>query len=409
MKMEKTMVIKSKALVCAITASLGLGVTGSASAAGDVIRIGFITDLSGVYSDIDGPGGVEAIKMAIADLNGSIGGKKIELVVADHQNKADIAASKLREWYDQGGVDVVIGGTNSSASLAMAKIAADKKKLFLSASSGTTRLTNEECNAYSLQYTYDTVSVARVTGSAMAKQEGAKTWFFVTADVAFGHSLEKDTADTVKAAGATILGSAKHPLGASDFSSLLLQAQSSKAQVLGLATGGGDLVNAIKGANEFGITKSMKIAAPLMFITDIHALGLPVTQGFYYTGGWYWDRTDESRAWAKRYFEKMKKMPTMFHAGNYSLTMHYLNATKDANTLDADRVMAKMKETRINDMFTKNGVIRQDGRMVHDMYLMQVKTPEESKYPWDYAKVIQVVPGEQAYMTKAESKCSIWN
>lgn len=403
------MVIKSKALIYATMASLGLGCAGSASAAGDVIRIGFITDLSGVYSDIDGPGGVEAIKMAIGDLNGTIGGRKIELVVADHQNKADIASSKLREWFDQGGVDVVIGGTNSSASLAMAKIAADKKKLFLSASSGTTRLTNEECNPYSVQYTYDTVSVARVTGLAMAKQEAAKTWFFVTADVAFGHSLEKDTADTIKAAGATVVGSAKHPLGASDFSSLLLQAQSSKAQVLGLATGGGDLVNAIKGANEFGITKSMKIAAPLMFITDIHALGLPLTQGFYYTGGWYWDRTDESRAWAKRYFDKMKKMPTMFHAGNYSLTMHYLNATKATNTLDADKVMAKMKETKINDMFTKNGVIRQDGRMVHDMYLMQVKKPEESKYPWDYAKVIQVVPGDQAYMTKAESKCSLWN
>jgi branched-chain amino acid transport system substrate-binding protein len=404
--MEKTMNIKLKTIALAVSSVMSLCLTNAAAAAGDVIKIGFITDLSGVYADIDGPGGVEAIKMAIADAGGSVGGKKIELIVADHQNKADIAANKAREWYDQQGVDVIIGGTNSSATLAVAKIAAEKKRVFVSPGSGTTRLTNEECNAYTIQYVYDTVSVARVAGTAMVKQ-GGKSWYFLTADVAFGHSLEKDTADTVKSHGATVLGAVRHPLGASDFSSLLLQAQASKAQVLGLATGGGDVVNAIKGANEFGLTKTMKIAAPLIFLTDIHALGLQQTQGLYYTDGWYWDQNAESRKWAKRYFERMKKMPTMFHAGDASATTHYLNAVKAVGT-DADKVMTHMKATKVNDFFAKNGTIRPDGRMVHDMYLMQVKTPAESKYPWDYAKLIQTVPGEQAYMSKAESKCALW-
>jgi branched-chain amino acid transport system substrate-binding protein len=401
------MKVKLKAMALAASSVVTLCLTSSATAAGDVVKIGFITDMSGVYADIDGPGGVEAIKMAIADVGGSIGGKKIELVVADHQNKADIAANKVREWYDQQGVDAVIGGTNSSATLAIAKIAAEKKKVFISPGSGTTRLTNEECNPYTIQYVYDTVSVARVAGTAMVKQ-GGRSWYFLTADVAFGHSLEKDTAETVKSLGANVVGAVRHPLGASDFSSLLLQAQSSKAQVLGLATGGGDVVNAIKGANEFGLTKTMKIAAPLIFLTDIHALGLQQTQGLYYTDGWYWDQNDESRKWAKRYFERMKKMPTMFHAGDASSTTHYLNAVKAVGT-DADKVMAHMKATKVNDFFAKNGVIRPDGRMVHDMYLMQVKSPAESKYPWDYAKLIQTVPGDQAYMTKAESKCVLWN
>lgn len=400
--------MKLKTLALLVSSAVAIGLTNVAAAAGDVIRIGFITDLSGVYADIDGPGGVEAIKMAIADAGGSVGGKKIELLVADHQNKADIAANKVREWYDQRGVDAVIGGTNSSANLAMAKIAAEKKKVFISAGSGTTRLTNEECNPYTIQYTYDTVSVARVAGTAMVKQ-GGKSWYFLTADVAFGHSLEKDMIDTVKANGATVIGSVRHPLGASDFSSMLVQAQTSGAQVLGMATGGGDLVNAIKGANEFSLTKTMKIAAPLIFLTDIHALGLQQAQGLFYTEGWYWDQNDEARKWAKRYFEntKTRNMPTMFHAGDASVTTHYLNAVKAVGT-NADKVMAHMKANKINDFFVKNGVIRPDGRMVHDMYLMQVKTPAESKYPWDYAKLIQTVPGDQAYMTKAESKCAYW-
>lgn len=397
--------VKLKVLTSAIAAGLALAFSGSA-AAGDTIRIGFITDISGVYADLDGAGGVEAIKMAIADAGGSVNGKKIELTVIDHQNKADIAASRAREWYDAG-YDVVVGGTNSSASLAIAKVASEKKRVFLSPGSGTTRLTNEECNPYTVQYTYDTISVARGTGTAMVKQ-GTKSWYFLTADVAFGHSLEKDTGDTVKANGGTVVGAVKHPLAASDFSSFLLQAQASKAQVLGLATGGNDLVNAIKGATEFNITKTMKLAGILMFISDIHALGLQQSQGLYFTDGFYWDRTDESRAWSRRFFTKTKRMPTSLQAGDASSVMTYLAAVKAVGSTDADKIMAYMRAHKINDFFAANGVIRPDGRMVHDMYLMQVKAPADSKYPWDYARIVQTIPGDQAYMSKAESKCTYW-
>lgn len=401
------MKIDTRKIVSGLLALSAACIATHAGAAGDVIRIGYITDLSGVYADIDGPGGIEAIKLAISDAGGSVNGKKIELLTADHQNKPDIAANRVREWIDQQGVDVIIGGTNSSATLAIAKVAVEKKKLFLSPGSGTTRLTNEECTPYTIQYVYDTASVAKVTAAAMVKQ-GWKSWYLLTADLAFGHSLEKDLTDTVTKNGGTVVGTVKHPIGASDFSSFLLLAQASKAQVLGLATAGADGVNAIKGANEFGLTKTMKIGAPLIFLTEIHALGLDMAQGLYYTEGWYWDQNDDSRKWAKRYFEKMKKMPTMFHAGDASVTTQYLNAVKAVGSTDAEKVMAHLKKTKINDFFVKNGVIRPDGRMVHDMYLMQVKTPSESKYPWDYAKVVQVVPGDQAYMSKAESKCVLW-
>jgi branched-chain amino acid transport system substrate-binding protein len=366
-----------------------------------------ITDMSGVYADVDGPAGVEAIKMAIASMGGAVNGKKIELVVADHQNKADIAASKAREWIDQQGLDMLIGGTNSGANLAMAKIAAEKKKVFISVGAATSRLTNEECSPYTVHYAYDTVALARGTGGAIVKQ-GGKDWYFLTADYAFGASLEKDTSDVVAANGGRIVGSIKHPLSASDFSSFLLQAQSSKAQILGLANAGGDTINTIKAANEFGITKSMKLAGLLMFLTDIHSLGLQSTQGMYLTDGWYWDANNDTRTWSKKFFEKIKRMPTMLHAADYSATTQYLNAVKATGTDDADKVMQHLKKTKINDMFAKDGVIRPDGRMVHDMYLMQVKKPAESKYPWDYYKVVQTIPGDQAYMTKAESKCALW-
>jgi branched-chain amino acid transport system substrate-binding protein len=289
----------------------------------------------------------------------------------------------------------------------MSKIAADRKKVFISVSSGTTRLTNEECTPYSVQYVYDTAAAARVAGKALV-QKGAKSWYFLTADVAFGHSLEKDLADTVTAAGGKVVGSVRHPLSASDFSSQLLQGQGSGAQVLGLATGGADLVNAIKGANEFQLTKSMQIAAPLMLITDIDSLGLEVTKGSFYTDGWYWDQTEKSRAWAKRYFAKMNKMPSMYQAGDASATMHYLAAVKAVGSKDSDKIMEKMRETPIDDFFAQGGKIRPDGRMVHDMFLMEVKAPSESKYPWDYARLSQTVSGDEAYMTKAESKCQYW-
>ena len=401
--------MKRNAIAIAATAAcaFGLSVPAQAQVSNDTIKIGMITDLSGTYSDVDGNGGAEAVKMAIADMGGAINGKKIEFIVVDHQNKADIAASKAREWFDQQGVDMLIGGTNSGTNLAMAKIAAEKKKVFISIGAGSARLTNEECTPFTVHYAYDTIAVARGTGSTIVKQ-GGKSWYFLAADYAFGQSLEKDASDVVKANGGTVLGSVKHPLAASDFSSFLLQAQASKAQILGLANAGGDTINAIKAANEFGITKTMKLAGLLMFINDVHSLGLKLTQGMYLTDGWYWDQNDETRAWSKRYFAKMKKEPSMLQAADYSATMTYLNAVKTLGTDDAEKVMVHLKKTKINDMFAKNGEIRGDGRMVHDMYLMQVKTPAESKYPWDYYKVIATIPGAQAFATKAESKCTLW-
>jgi branched-chain amino acid transport system substrate-binding protein len=392
---------------CLLTAGGLAAMQAQAQAGPGTIKIGFITDMSGVYSDLDGMGGAEAIRMAIADFGGAIAGKKIEFISADHQNKADIAAGKAREWFDQQGVTMLIGGTNSGANLAMAKVAQEKKRPFIAIGAGTSRLTNEECTPYTVHYAYDTVALARVTGSTIVKQ-GGKSWFFLTADYAFGASLEKDTADVVTAKGGTVAGRVKHPLSASDFSSFLLQAQASKAQILGLANAGGDTINAIKAANEFGITKSMKLTGLLMFINDIHALGLDLTQGMYLTDGWYWDLNPESRAWAKKYFAKMKKQPSMLQAADYSATMHYLNAVKAVGTDDGDKVMAQMKKTKVNDFFAKDGVILPDGRMVHDMYLMEVKKPTDSKYPWDYYKMVAKVPGQDAYMTKAESRCSLW-
>ena len=378
-----------------------------AQTSGDVVRIGFITDMSGVYADVDGPPGADAIKMAIADFGGSVNGKKIEFISADHQNKADIAASKAREWFDQLGLDMLVGGSNSATALAMAKVAAEKKKPFIAIGPGTSRLTNEECTPYTVHYAYDTVALARGTSTALVKQ-GYKDWFFLTADYVFGQSLEKDASDVIKSSGGKVVGAVRHPLATSDFSSFLLQAQTSKAQVLGLANAGGDTVNSIKAAAEFGILKNMKMAGLLVFVNDIHALGLGVTQGMYLTDGWYWDQNDETRAWTKRFMARNKKAPSMVHAADYSATTFYLNAVKAAGTDDGDKVMAKMKSTKVNDFFAKNGVVRPDGRMVHDMFLMQVKSPSESKGEWDYYKQVAVIPGEQAFVTKAETKCALW-
>jgi len=390
--------------LAAIVAGVATG-TASAQVSGDTVKIGYITDLSGLYADIDGPGGLEAIKMAIEDNGGKVLGKPIELVSADHQNKADIAASKAREWMDQQGLDVLIGGTNSGTALAMNKVASEKKKVYINIGAGTARLTNEECSPYTVHYAYDTVALAKGTGSAVVKQ-GGKSWFFLTADYAFGHSLETDTATVVKANGGTVAGTVRHPLSASDFSSFLLQAQSSKAQILGLANAGGDTINSIKAAKEFGITKNMKIAGLLMFINDIHSLGLKNTEGLLMTDSWYWDMNDDTRKFANRFFGKMKKMPSSLQAADYSAVRTYLKAVEAAKTDDPDKVMAELKKTKINDFYTK-GYIRQDGRGIHDMYLMQVKSPAESKKPWDYLKVVATIPGDQAFTTVADSKCAL--
>jgi branched-chain amino acid transport system substrate-binding protein len=403
MKLKKL----SAATTLALATTIGATLPAQAQISGDVIKIGIITDMSGLYSDIDGPAGVEAIKMAVADLGGAINGKKVEVVYADHQNKADVAAAKAREWFDTQGVDLLIGGTNSGTNLAMAKVAAEKKKLFISVGAATSALTNDQCNAYTLHWAYDTVALAKGTGNAVVKS-GGKSWYFLTADYAFGAQLQNDTANVVKAAGGTVVGSVKHPLSASDFSSFLLQAQGSKAQILGLANAGGDTINSIKAANEFGITKTMKLAGLLVFINDIHSLGLKTTQGMYLTDSWYWNRDAETRAWSRRFFEKMKRMPSSVQAGDYSAALQYLTAVKASGSDDADKVIAQLKKTKINDIFTKGGFVRDDGSMIHDMYLMQVKTPDKSVEPWDYYNVVQTFKGEEAWTTKAESKCALW-
>ncbi len=403
------MKLKKLTAACTLACAAMLGAIAPAHAqiSGDTIKIGIITDMSGLYSDIDGQGGLEAIRMAVADMGGNINGKKIEVVYADHQNKADVAAAKAREWFDTQGVDMLIGGTNSGTALAMAKVAAEKKKLFIAIGAATAALTNEQCNPYTVHWAYDTVALAKGTGNAVVKA-GGKSWFFLTADYAFGAQLQNDTSNVVKAAGGNIVGAVKHPLSASDFSSFLLQAQSSKAQILGLANAGGDTINSIKAANEFGITKTMKLAGLLVFINDIHSLGLKTTQGLYLTDSWYWNRDAETRAWSRKFFEKMKRMPSSIQAGDYSATLNYLQAVKAIGSDDADKVLTKMKATKINDMFAKGGFIRGDGRMVHDMYLMQVKSPDKSTEPWDYYNVVQTFKGEEAWTTKAESKCAAW-
>jgi branched-chain amino acid transport system substrate-binding protein len=403
------MKLKKIAAACGTAVALTAAAIAPAQAqiSGDVIRVGIITDMSGLYSDIDGQGGVEAIKMAVADMGGAINGKKIEVLFADHQNKADVAASKAREWFDTQGVDMLIGGTNSGTALAMAKVAAEKKKLFIAIGAATAALTNEQCNPYTVHWAYDTVALAKGTGNAVVKA-GGKSWYFLTADYAFGAQLQNDTSNVVKAAGGTIVGAVKHPLSASDFSSFLLQAQGSKAQILGLANAGGDTINSIKAANEFGITKTMKLAGLLVFINDIHSLGLKTTQGMYLTDSWYWNRDPEARAWSRKFFEKMKRMPSSIQAGDYSATLQFLNAVKATGSDDADKVLAHMRKTPINDIFAKGGFIRGDGRMVHDMYLMQVKSPDKSTEPWDYYNVVETFKGEAAWTTKAESKCALW-
>ncbi len=403
MKLKKL----SAACTLACAAMLGASAPATAQVSGDVIKIGIITDISGLYSDIDGIAGVEAIKMAVADMGGAINGKKIEVVYADHQNKADVAAAKAREWFDTQGVDMLIGGTNSGTALAMAKVAVEKKKPFLVVGAATSALTNDQCNAYTVHWAYDTVALAKGTGNAVVKA-GGKSWFFLQADYAFGAQLQNDTATVVKAAGGTVVGTVKHPLAASDFSSFLLQAQSSNAQILGLANAGGDTINSIKAAAEFGITKTMKLAGLLVFITDIHSLGLKTTQGLYLTDSWYWNRDAETRAWGRKFFDKFKRMPTSIHAGDYSAALNYLQAVKATGTDDADKIMAHLRKTKVNDVFAKGGYVREDGRMVHDMYLMQVKTPDKSTEPWDYYNVAQVIKGEDAFTTKADSKCALW-
>ncbi|HQY10243.1 MAG TPA: ABC transporter substrate-binding protein [Burkholderiaceae bacterium] len=396
------------ALAAAIAAALAtVAAPAAAQVSDNAVRIGVLTDLSGVYSDVSGKGTVVATQMAIDDFVAKEKPAfKVEMVSADHQNKGDIAANKAREWFEREKVDVASELVTTSVALAVQKIAKEKNRIALVSGAASTRITNEDCNDVTVHWTYDTYAVANGTAKAVTKT-GGKKWFFLTADYAFGHSLEKDASEVVKASGGEVVGTVRHPFPGSDFSSFLLKAQSSGAQIIGLANAGGDTINSIKQAAEFGVTPKQSLAGLLMFITDVHSLGLKVTQNMYLTEGFYWNLNDETRAWSKRFFDAHKRMPTMVQAGQYSSVLHYLKAVKAAGTDDTAKVMAQMKKTPVNDFFAKNGSIRADGRMVHDMYLLQVKKPAESTTPWDYYHVRATIPAAEAFQPLSASKCPL--
>jgi branched-chain amino acid transport system substrate-binding protein len=379
----------------------------TATISDDVVRIGVLTDMSGQFSHESGEGAVTAVKMAVEDFGGKVLGKPIEVLVADHQNKPDIASGLARKWFDVDKVDMIANLINSSIALGVSQLAREKNRIAIINGSGSSRLTNDACTPNSVHYAYDTYALARGTGTALMKA-GQKSWYFLTADYAFGHALEADTTAVVKALGGEVIGSTRYPIETFDQSSFLLQAQASKAQVVALAGSGNVLVNSIKSAQEFGITKGgQTLAGLLVWITDIKSLGLSAAQGLVLTNAFYWDRDDETRAWAKRFYERMKRMPHMGDAGDYSSTMHYLKAIGAAGTDEAQAVMSKMRELPINDFFAKNGRIREDGRMVHDMYVYEVKKPSESKGEWDYYKLREVIPGDQAFRPLKESACPL--
>jgi branched-chain amino acid transport system substrate-binding protein len=392
-----------------ITALLACALAGGAQAqagkySDDVVRIGVLTDLSGTYADLAGSGSVLAAKMAVEDFGKKVNGKSIEVVSADTLNKADTAANKAREWFDRDGVDMVVDLPASSVALSVAKVAQTKSKIMVAVSSSTTRLTNEDCSPTVMHWAYDTYALATATARAIAKQ-GGDSWYFLTADYAGGHALMMDASAVVKQTGGKVLGESRHPFPGSDFSSFLLKAQASGAKVIGLANAGNDTVNSIKQAVEFGITGKQMLAATLLFDTDVHSLGLKYAQGMYLTTGFYWDLNEKTRAFGRRFFAAHKRMPTMAQAGVYSAVLHYLKAVKAAGTDDSTVVAAEMKKIPVNDVFAENGKVREDGRMVHDMYLAQIKKPEESKYPWDYYHIRQVIKGDDAFLPLSKSLC----
>ena len=404
----------TKQLVAALALVAGLVPMGSASAAekisDGVVKLGVLTDMTGYYSDLSGAGSVLATKMAIEDFKAKAKPAfKIEMVSGDHQLKADVASNTARKWIDEQQVDAIVDLVSSSTALAVMPVVNEKKRIALFSGPGTTAITGAQCNPYTIHYTYDNWALANGTGREVVN-EGGKTWFFITADYAFGKSLEDDTTKVVQAAGGKVLGSVRFPSpGTTDFSSYILQAQNSKAQIIGLANAGADTVNAIKAANEYGATQTQKMAGLLIFITDIHSLGLSVAKGLYATTAFYWDMNDETRKWSKRFQNdpdnKKKAMPTMVQAGIYSAVTHYLQAVQATGTDDADAVRKKMSEMPVNDFFAKNGHIGPDGLHRHDMYLVQVKTPQESKGPWDYYRVVKTIPAAQAFPTVQEQNC----
>lgn len=371
------------------------------------VKIGVLTDMSSLYADIGGPGSVEAARMAIADFGGKVLGKPIELVYADHQNQPDIGSAIARKWYDSESVDVITDVPTSSVALAVENVSRQAHKLALFSGPGSSDITGKNCSPYAAHWTYDTYALAHGTGSAIVKQ-GGKTWFFITADYAFGHALERDTAAVVEQNGGKVLGQVMVPLNTADFSSYLLRAAESKAQIIGLANAGHDTTNSIKQAAEFGITqRDQKLAGLLVFITDVHSLGLQIAQGLQLTSAFYWNQNDQTRAWSQRFFKVVHHMPTMVQAGVYSALHHYLEAVKALGTKDPDKVMAKMRATPINDFMTHNGKLRIDGRVMRDLYLFEVKSPSESKEPWDYFRQLRVIPAEDAFRPLDQGGCPL--
>jgi branched-chain amino acid transport system substrate-binding protein len=372
----------------------------------DVVRIGVLNDQSGLYADLGGPGSVVAAKMAVEDAGGTVLGKPVEIVFADHQNKSDVGAAIARQWFEVGKVDMAIGFDNSAVALAVEQLAADKNKIAIAGAVGSTAFTGKSCTPNEASWIYDSYALTTSLAKSIVAQ-GLDTWFFITVDYTFGHSLEADASAAVKAAGGKVLGSVRHPLNTADFSSYLLQAQASGAKVVAFANGGGDMVNATKQANEFGLTKSQSIVTLLVFISDVHSMELKAAQGLKFVTAFYWDRNDETRAWSKRFFDKQGRMPTMPQAAIYSAIRHYISAIAAAGTDEAKAVMAKMRAMPVNDFYVKDGRLREDGRLVHDMYFAQVKTPAESTKPWDYFKILGTIPGDQAFRSLADSGCPL--
>jgi branched-chain amino acid transport system substrate-binding protein len=398
--------MKTKWLMAAALVALGAG-PAAAQISGNVVKIGVMTDLSSLYSDLGGKGSIAAAEMAVKDFGGKVAGAPIEIISADHQNKPDIASGLARQWIDQDGVDVFADVITSSTALAVQDVTREKGVVTLISGAASSDLTGKACSPTGVHWTYDTYALAHGTGSALVKQ-GGDSWFFITADYAFGHALQRDTAEVVTKAGGKVLGSVNVPLNNADFSSFLLQAQQSKAKIIGLANAGGDTRNSIKQAAEFGIVSGgQRLAGLLVFVSDVNALGLQTAQGLVLTESFYWDQNDETRAWSKRFMEQMKTPPTMIHAGVYGSIMHYLKAVAAVNSDDSKKVMAKMREMPINDFMTKNGKLREDGRVMRDVYLFQVKKPEESKYPFDFYKQLATIPADQAFRPLSESECPL--
>jgi len=372
----------------------------------NVVKIGVMNDQSGLYADLGGPGSVVAARMAAEDAGGSVLGKPIEIVAADHQNKADIGVAVARRWFESEAVDMAIGFDNSSVALAVEQLAAEHNRIAIAGAVGSTAFTGKNCTANEASWVYDSYALTTSLAKSIVA-EGRDTWFFITVDYAFGHSMEADATAAVLAAGGKVLGSVRHPLNTSDFSSYLLQAQASGAKVVALANGGGDMVNTIKQANEFGLSKKQSLVSMLVFISDVHSMQLQAAQGLKFVTAFYWDRDDDTRAWSKRFLDHLGKMPTMAQASVYSAVRHYIASIKAAGPDEAKAVMTKMRELPVNDFYVRNGHVREDGRLVHDMLFVQVKTPSESKGPWDYYKILGTVPGDQAFRPLAEGGCPL--